>query len=1020
MRRMSWTLLPVLSLACLSAASAAGPAVRPTAEGMLAEEILRQTGVKAGVCVHLGVTDGRLTAALARSGAFLVHGLATDAAAVEQARTHIRSLGTYGMVSVERSSYARLPYAENLVNVLVVEDLPALVAQGLSLDEVVRVLAPRGVVCFGGTVEPADLTARGLTHVRTSSDWTLAVKPVPKEMDDWPCFDYGPAGNAVSRDLLAAPGTSLRWRIPVWSRHCVGVVTGWVSAGGRMFYCLRKLLPDGYRVRYVLTGRDAYNGQLLWERPVTWPIGSKYGDRNVVATADRLYLPLEPRGPVVALDTATGKVVRTYAGTGRPEQMILHEGKLIVSVWNRAQAVDVKTGKVLWTSKGKGGPMVLAEGNLYLFAYPRELRCLHPATGEVRWMSSFGPAAINRYNSPFYYRGTLVLVKANAGKTHKYGLKVDGYSTKDGRRLWRYEPRSILRRGGCFMGEVFGAQEMVWVHAAVNPDPARNNAGDRPSAWVGLDPASGLVRKRFDDATSDPDVMRMLANGTHRCNRGRATERGYLFGTNEFFEWRTGAYRGSNVTRSHCGIGTGMLPANGLLYAPPPTCVCRTFIERGGFHALAHRPDGIRDDDRNRLERGSGAPPEPSAAAAPSDWPCYRYNAARHGATDSAVPSDLKPLWSAGVGRGLTAPTLAGGTVFVAASDEHRVTALDATSGEPLWSYTAGGRVDSPPTVARGLVVFGCRDGRVYCVRAGDGTLVWRFRAAPIEERILVNGQFESAWPVHGSVLLLKGVVYGAAGWHTALDGGVTLFALRADNGEMVWRRHLEKLPGDFRTADGPVALLSSDGTHIHMGRRMFDAKTGEPAAPRGRSRVMDFGLSGFRDNDWSQFSNTKGRSRWSDGRARGELLASGTERTCGVSVQFRGRDDGACTGRGHYRLFGHVGREKQGWSIQVPLAMRALVLAGGTLFVAGRPDPEIEELKALKDWRRTVAIAEQLPEERLIPRGGELWAFSAADGRRLSALKLDAPPVFDGMAAAGERLYLSTLDGRLHCFGRK
>ena len=48
--------------------------------------------------------------------------------------------------------------------------------------------------------------------------------------------------------------------------------------------------------------------------------------------------------------------------------------------------------------------------------------------------------------------------------------------------------------------------------------------------------------------------------------------------------------------------------------------------------------------------------------------------------------------------------------------------------------------------------------------------------------------------------------------------------------------------------------------------------------------------------------------------------------------------------------------------------------------------------------------------------RGAMLWAVSAADGKRLSEVKLDAMPVWDGMAAAGGRLYLSTRDGSLVC----
>jgi len=427
----------------------------------------------------------------------------------------------------------------------------------------------------------------------------------------------------------------------MYSRHGVDVFRAWVSAGGRMFYCRRKLLPDGYRVRMFLVARDAYNGQLLWQKPVKWMIGSKYGDRNVVATKDRLYLPLEPKGPIVALDAATGELLQTYKGTGRPDYLMLLNGKLIMGNWRSIWAIDVKSGKELWKLPKIGGPFVFAEGQLLLgavYAPPgsRKIVSLNPASGKVNWEVRGG--GVNQYNGPFYYKGTLVLVQSVRGKARGYGLTVEGYSARDGKKLWGGIPESgsILRRGGCYMGEVFGAQGLVWIHAVVKKDAEKKNTGKRPSAWLGVDPKTGEIKKRYDDATSDPDVSKMLFKGTHRCNRGRATERGYLFGTFEFFEWKTGKYHASSATRSHCGIGTGILPANGLIYAPPPTCVCRNFMQRGGFSAFAQRPGGVKEDAAGRLVRGPGSGAG-GGAANPADWPCYRKNPARLGATDAKL-----------------------------------------------------------------------------------------------------------------------------------------------------------------------------------------------------------------------------------------------------------------------------------------------------------------------------------------------------------------------------------------------
>ena len=89
-------------------------------------------------------------------------------------------------------------------------------------------------------------------------------------------------------------------------------------------------------------------------------------------------------------------------------------------------------------------------------------------------------------------------------------------------------------------------------------------------------------------------------------------------------------------------------------------------------------------------------------------------------------------------------------------------------------------------------------------------------------------------------------------------------------------------------------------------------------------------------------------------------------------------------------------------WQKWVPIRIRAMVLAGENLFVAGPPDvldPK-DPLAALQD--RSSAM---------------LWVLSASDGRKLAEYKLKSSPVFDGMIAAEGRLYISTKDGRVICF---
>jgi len=48
--------------------------------------------------------------------------------------------------------------------------------------------------------------------------------------------------------------------------------------------------------------------------------------------------------------------------------------------------------------------------------------------------------------------------------------------------------------------------------------------------------------------------------------------------------------------------------------------------------------------------------------------------------------------------------------------------------------------------------------------------------------------------------------------------------------------------------------------------------------------------------------------------------------------------------------------------------------------------------------------------------KAGVLKVFDASSGKEEYTLPLDSPPIFDGMAAAGESLYISMQDGAVLC----
>jgi hypothetical protein len=199
--------------------------------------------------------------------------------------------------------------------------------------------------------------------------------------------------------------------------------------------------------------------------------------------------------------------------------------------------------------------------------------------------------------------------------------------------------------------------------------------------------------------------------------------------------------------------------------------------------------------------------------------------------------------------------------------------------------------------------------------------------------------------------------------------------------------------------------ILTADDSHVYL-RDMVFSKHGVNV---GEGKPHLFTLTDFLDDSWTH------RSFW----------IFGTK--CSISTGCSGRDRNLIYGRllvfdesnifgygrrqvhwsnmlqdGPYRVFavGRGGGKKQ-WEKTVPIQVRAMVLADKVLFVAGLLAKEIPGPDGPDESRRAT-----------------LMAISASDGAELARCPLDCPPVFDGMAAAYGRLYISMKDGSLLCLG--
>ncbi len=395
------------------------------------------------------------------------------------------------------------------------------------------------------------------------------------------------------------------------------------------------------------------------------------------------------------------------------------------------------------------------------------------------------------------------------------------------------------------------------------------------------------------------------------------------------------------------------------------------------------------------------------------------------------MPLEVSTKWKADIRGKLSSVVVAQNRLLVSAVDRQTVHCLDADTGKELWRFIAEGRVDSPPTIYGPMAIFGCRNGYVYALRLSDGELVWRFTAAPIDRRTVVWDRLESLWPIHGSVLVVNGTVYLAAGHTSYLDGGIRLYGLDAESGRI---RCSRTLTADPRSFDGVLPdVLISDGQNIMMRNNRYDLSL---QSVKGTGAATIAANTGLLEDCWGH------RWNWQlgGGDRFGKLLAFDDKMVYGVQTfyTFLKHDPSmhpdTHTGHMHQkyaryaaeqfpigtRLFaqdnirptsGRPARKRRQtlkdnthkWNQKTLVQFRAMVLAGDVLFAAG--------------WKDSVKIFEKDP---FTPNEPILTVISTTDGKTLKQYPLEADPVFDGMAAAQGKLYLAQKNGAIICLGKK
>jgi len=1034
-------------------------------------DVVKDSGIRGGIAVHLNCGDGTDTAAMVTGNRLLVHGLDKDMGNVAKAREHIRSKGLYGRVSVARFDGRSLPYADNTIN-LVVSSGECRVTS----DELNRVLVPGGVAIVGGK---------------------QTVKPWPADIDTWPQYLNKADNNAVAMDSVVGPPRRIQWQdAPRWSRSHMGIATiaSVVSANGRLFSIEDRSPPDNPFLpgEFTYVARDAFNGRTLWTRKIErWESITVYikslpvqQQRRMVATDDILYCTPVLEGPLAALDAATGETIKTYEGISPVQEVAYDRGILFVNVGERFNsaayhltakkssgprgtegepfhgggfrkgyapeikdktvsssviiALDPKSGKQLWKTENLAqytAASFAVKGQNAIYQTQEGMFCIDPRTGSERWAvkKTIGNPTGHDSRTPGTVPNTVIITDDKAFAVESKGLVA--YSLKDGKVLWNGSSALNYQASP----DVYYLDGKVWVGGSAPPKA--------------YDAETGQEVKNLKQLITTP-------MGHDRCYRNLITKKYYInskTGGADFMNLATGAEHPNHWTRGTCGMG--VLPANGLLYATPYSCTCNVGDMLPGMNAYSGDAELLENRDAGtikrevRLEKGPAyGKVDTAQAAASGDWPTYRGNALRGGVTKAAIPANLKVKWQAKLPAGPTASVIAAGRVFVCHADTHSLFALASADGRVIWTFTADGRIDSPPTYYKGMVLFGSRDGWLYCVRAEDGELSWRFKDLP-DRLVGVYGQLESAWPICGSVLVQDDKVYAAAGRSSFLDGGIFTYCLDPVTGKLL---KSSSVYGPFMKETGfPVAVRSTgtSGTRIGpkggrgkrrgkgKGKGKTEEKTAKAAAPKTdygpipttpgfqngillsdgeyvyiRHKTFDMDLANVDDGGNPHLLPLGG---FLDGRVQhrtGFIMASSFR-----WWQKGTKDIMICDGENTYGVLGFPSVHNH--SYFDPRANSYRLTGNGmtvALTINGRAMAKAGDVifVAGEPMKFTDATWQNYAAAYRGELGGRLVAASAADGKQLAEYKLDAAPVWDSIAIAQNHLFISLADGTIQCMG--
>ena len=371
----------------------------PDIQVELAKHILAMAKTDQGMCLVLGVGDGRFAYQLAKQSKFRVLCVETDAAKVAAARATLQKTGVYGsrIAVLKVGSYSDLPLPPYFANLVVSAELSENGKCASAAAEVCRVLRPNGGVAYVGQprLDGAKLAAwlKGAPlKYKIRSDergvWATITRNAPLPgSGDW-SHQYGRSDNATTSGdaLMGAKKTS-------------DMEVLWIGRPGPRYQAdrqVRKPAPLATNGRLFIQGleriiaADSFNGEILWslEVPGLMRFNMPRDASNYCADNDSVFIATEDK--CWQVNARTGAVERMHDVVPAPGKTWPFAWGYIASEKNLLLGTSTKKGSTFtgyWGSgswfDGSGGVGTAKVCGDNLFAIDK-------TSGSTKWTYSEG------------------------------------------------------------------------------------------------------------------------------------------------------------------------------------------------------------------------------------------------------------------------------------------------------------------------------------------------------------------------------------------------------------------------------------------------------------------------------------------------------------------------------------------------------------------------------------------------------------------------------------------------------